>query len=170
MKCIIKLKYATDKPYWVNRKKFYKYVDQKNLAQRESKILENCYDIGLLITKKNGEWYFEPPIIYLNNRRICFTGGRHRTIVLSRHLDVLPMALRVPNVYPFCQSVLDEIIEREIEMEEVFQLPDLETRDFRKEKPVSAKDAATANKVNREPVPLVIFGTEPVSSDTQEKE
>jgi len=129
MNCIIKLKDDRDKPYWVNRKKFCKYVDPNNLALRDSKKVEKCYHSGWFIKRENKPWYFEPARFYFDNRRILFLNGRHRTILLSRYLDVLPMA-KIWGTYPTCQNIWNEVKEREIELEEEFQLPDLLIRDF----------------------------------------
>ena len=102
-------------------------VDLDDLACRESQEVVDCYLSGWFSREKKGELYFNPPAFYLENGRALFINGRHRAILLSRYLEILPMALT--QVDTISQNVLGEIIEREIELEEVFQLPDLPIRE-----------------------------------------
>ena len=67
-------------------------VDPDDLACRESQLVEEYY---------RADWfYFEPgatlfnaPAFYLKDNRAFFINGRHRTVLLARHLSLLPMAL-----------------------------------------------------------------------------
>jgi hypothetical protein len=102
-------------------------VDQVDLACRESAEIKDCYLAAWFSWSQNGERCFSPPAFYLKNARAFFINGRHRALLLSRHLRVLPMALTQVDV--FSQDALECIVDREIELNEILVLPDLPIQD-----------------------------------------
>ena len=123
MNCKIQLTAAWDRPYWIRWTDFKKCVDEDDLACRDSWVIQDCYLATWFSYSENGERHFNPPTFCLRNGLASFINGRHRTILLSKHLDILPMALAQTDAES--QSILDGIVEREIGLDEVIVLPDL---------------------------------------------
>ena len=78
------------------------------------------------------DWFYELdgasrsfiiPTVQFCNGRTEFINGRHRTAVLIKYLDFLPLAL----VHPFLieKSLLDQITRRPIRKNQLIDLPDL---------------------------------------------
>jgi hypothetical protein len=127
MNCKLDLTNDSDTPYWVNWSAFMRHVDVDDLACRESQEVTDCYLSSWFRLGQNGQRLFNPPAFYLKNGRALFINGRHRAILLSRHLDVLPMALTQMDATS--QPALHQIAERRIDPDEVFVLPDLPEKD-----------------------------------------
>lgn len=70
--------------------KLLQYADSKDLQCRNSEIIEDLYHADWFFEYKNGN-YFEAPAIYITEGVIKFINGRHRTILLSRHINVFPV-------------------------------------------------------------------------------
>ena len=127
MKCKLDLTTHSDMPYWVNWIAFMRHVDREDLARRESKKVVDCYLSSWFHRGQNGIYFFNPPAFYLDKGQALFINGRHRTVLLSRYLEVLPMALT--QMDSASESVLREIVQGGIDLDEVFVLPDLPMRD-----------------------------------------
>ena len=123
MECKIDITAITDLAAWVSRKAFMVNVDPGDLACRESEKVADWYHPDWFRSDENGESYFTPPAFEF--RAGCLRGinGRHRTVLLFRHMDVIPMLLVLPNRWP--SEKLVEIMLREIEDSETVVLPDL---------------------------------------------
>ena len=127
MDCRISVTKASDKPYLVKSEEFMRYVDQDDLACRESDIVQNVY-LADWFYYASGQRYFYLPTFFLDGGRPFFINGRHRTILLSRYLDLLPMAFaQIPltQMGPDSQSVLERLVYRELMEGELIDLPDL---------------------------------------------
>lgn len=136
---IIKQK-EDDKLILVNVKEFMKYVDQKDLSNRDSKIIENKYHKNWLY-ELNGCKYFVPPVAFIrDNGDIRFVNGRHRFVLLSRHLKEFPIAIDgIGNdIFGYSSDVslktFEEIKVKLLENDCSFLLPELEFGEFLKEK------------------------------------
>jgi hypothetical protein len=70
--------------------------------------------------------YFNPPAFYLVRSAVYFINGRHRAILLSRFLPLVPMSLT--NIDQASKPMLDAIVSRPIDLHEEFELPDLPMR------------------------------------------
>lgn len=123
MKCRIDITAATDIAAWVTRDSFKANVDPSDLACRESKYVNDWYHPDWFRHGKNGELYFTPPAFEFRNGCLLGINGRHRAVLLYRHLDVIPMLLVAPGTWP--KDKLAEIVQREIGEGENVQLPDL---------------------------------------------
>ena len=121
---------------------FFANVDPKDLACRISQDIHDWYHPDWFY-KCSGESYFKPPaFMYLNGGR-CGINGRHRTILLYRHLDVIPMLLVLPDRWP--QAKLREIMLRKIRANEEVDLPDLPTLD---PEPIEIEDSEVLPSVD----------------------
>lgn len=126
MKCRVALTAEGDRPYWIRRDAFQRCVDHENLACRDSTTVENFY-LSNWFHENGGLIYFSVPAFYLEQGRAYFINGRHRTVLLSRYLALLPMALT--QVDTRSAATLEQIAERAIALDESFDLPDLPVRD-----------------------------------------
>jgi hypothetical protein len=99
-----------------------KCVDPIDLSRREAADVRNFYLPDWFRTEQAAT-YFNPPAFYLRNGCAFFINGRHRAILLGRHLSLVPMALTQLDTRS--QSTLANIAEREIAADEEFDLPDL---------------------------------------------
>lgn len=131
---IVKLKppNAKDEFYLVNMDAFLKIVCPEDLARRNFIEIKNAFQLHWF---KNieGENYFHAPEFFLTNGVARFINGRHRTLMLSKHLKDLPMALTNIDGYPFLgktpsevsQAVLKSITISKLNGDETFDFPDL---------------------------------------------
>ena len=114
---------AQDKFYLIKMDAFMSIVDQWDLAQRESQTIEDAYHEYWFSGCSNGCRLFHAPEFYLEKGIAKFINGRHRTLVLSRHLEEAPMALT--NMDNHSEITLQNISIRALTGDEVFDFPDL---------------------------------------------
>lgn len=123
MKCKIDITASTDLAAWVSREAFMSNADPSDLACRESEMVGDWYHLGWFRTGDNGELYFTPPAFEFRNGCLRGINGRHRAVLLFRHLELIPMLLVRPLMWP--KEKLAEIVQREIGSNETLELPDL---------------------------------------------
>lgn len=123
MKCKIRKTAQTDLPAWVSRKAFMANVDSSDLACRESKVVSDWFHPDWFNRDGNGDLYSIPPAFWFWDGCLRGINGRHRAILLFRHMEAIPMLLVLPNEWP--KEKLSEIMQREIGEEEIVDLPDL---------------------------------------------
>ena len=122
MQCRVDITAAGDRPFLIKREEFMHCVDEKDLACRDSATVLDQY-LATWFHWNDGECFFNLPAFYLRNGRALFINGRHRTILLSRHLDRLPMALT--QLDHASESTLENLVARPLSEGEVIFLPDL---------------------------------------------
>lgn len=122
MKCKIDITAATDLPAWVSRHAFMSNVDPDDLACRESKDVFDWYHPEWFRHDTNGDLRFTPPAFIFSRGHLRGINGRHRAVLLSRHLDIIPMLLVHPEGWPV--GKLMEIAHRKIDEDEIIDLPD----------------------------------------------
>lgn len=127
MKCRIDLQASTDRPFWIDWAQFSQYVDHVDLACRESKVVENFYR-SAWFHFQDDQWFFSPPAFYLRQGSAFFINGRHRAVLLSRHLQLVPMSLTQSDKQS--ESMLSSIAKGQLALDEVFELPDLPMREI----------------------------------------
>ena len=85
------------------------------------------YWIGIIQTgfgrPRAASFYFTPPAFAFRDRYLRGVNGRHRAILLFRHLDVIPMLLVLAHEWP--KEKLAEIMEGQIGGDDIVALPDL---------------------------------------------
>ena len=123
MKCKIDITAITDVAAWISRKTFMANVDPEDLTCRESEDVADWYHPDWFRPDENGYLCFTPPAFEFRGGRLRGINGRHRTVLLFRHMDFIPMLLVLPNRWP--REKLAEIIMREIGNTEIVELPDL---------------------------------------------
>jgi len=127
---------AQDEFYLIKTEQFMLAVDQTDLAQRNSQRIEDAYHQHWLSPCPDGTYLFHAPEFYLTSGVARFINGRHRTLVLSKHLIEIPMALTNMDGYPIWaahahQSSLDVLARmyvRKVTAREAFSFPDLPVR------------------------------------------
>src|SRR3954462_8214036 len=92
MRCRVDLTVASDRPYLVRRDSFMKIVDPWDFACRESAVVRDAFLHDWF--RRDGDYLaFNPPAFYLKDGIARFINGRHRTVLLFRYMQVVPMAL-----------------------------------------------------------------------------
>lgn len=126
MKCRIDITAATDIAAWVTKVAFMDNVDTDDLACRESEGVFDWYHPDWFPPNNDGELHFIPPAFEFRNGHLRGINGRHRAILLFRHLDVIPMLLVRPSLWP--DGKLAEVVHHDIKEGEIVELPDLPTK------------------------------------------
>ncbi len=127
MKSRIVLNTSDDRGYWINWDKFFPHIDHEDLALRDSRTVLDYYLSSWFYEPEEDVHLFKPPAFTLRLRYARFINGRHRTILLSKHMKHIPMALTQIN--PDHEWILDEVSVRSLSESEVFEIPDFEIKD-----------------------------------------
>lgn len=88
---VIKTK-SSDRLILVDSAKLMEYVVSKDMKCRNTDIVEDAYHRDWFY-EYEGEVYFTPPSAYIENGRILFIDGRHRSILLARYLKKFPFLI-----------------------------------------------------------------------------
>lgn len=124
---------ARDEFHLIEWSQFIRIVDQQDLARRNSETIIDAYHEHWLASCEDGIYLFHAPEFYLEAGIARFINGRHRTLLLGRHLSEFPMALANMDGYPISASqpqpqsmeVLKQISKKKLDSREPFELPDL---------------------------------------------
>ncbi len=108
-------------------------IDQSDLAQRNSQDIKNVYHKHWLSDCQDGRYVFDAPQFYLTKGVARFINGRHRTLLLIKHLTEIPMALTGMDGYPIWAThphqlsinSLNQMSVRKLTGQEIFTFPDL---------------------------------------------
>ena len=111
----------SDKPYWVPLDVFEQRFDQDDYLCRDLKHVPDQYLSNWFHEEQDGRRFFILPTVYIISGRTEFISGRHRTAVLSRHLQELPIAFAEGLAQDFAAS----LGLCPIPMDQPFALPDL---------------------------------------------
>ena len=123
MKCKIDITAAEDVPAWVTREAFMRNTDPKDLACRESAEVHDYYHAGWFRRDEGGHLRFTPPAFAFYAGHLQGINGRHRAVLLCRHMEIIPMLLVRADTWP--QEKIAEVMHRRIGEEELIELPDL---------------------------------------------
>jgi len=123
MKCKISITMETDLAAWVTREAFIANVNSDDLACRESEEIYDWYHPDWFWQDEEDNFYFIPPAFSFRNGFLHGINGRHRAILLFRHMEAIPMLLVLPNEWP--RAKLAEIVLKEISENEIVELPNL---------------------------------------------
>ena len=123
MKCKITITSDNDLPVWLQKKNFEKYVNKKDLALRASKDIYDCYHPNWFNKNQNGEISFIPPAFHFIRGEFYGINGRHRAILLLRHLAIIPILFVNPPLND--KRLMAELIYKKIDVNKNIELPDL---------------------------------------------
>lgn len=122
MKCKVSITALTDIAAQVHRQVFFDNIDPDDLACRESEIVYDWYYANWFFHDK-GDIYFTPPAFEFRDGHLLGINGRHRAVLLSRHLEIFPMLLVMPETWP--EEKIIEVIHKRLKEGETVDLPDL---------------------------------------------
>lgn len=124
---------AQDEFYLIKVEELMAIIDAKDLAQRKSETIEDAYHEHWLTQYEDGSYQFHAPEFYLTKGIVKFINGRHRTLLLSKHLKNMPMALTNMDGFPpfaTCPhpaslEALAKISAHKLTGNEIFEFPNL---------------------------------------------
>jgi hypothetical protein len=127
----------TDRIILVDLKKLIECTSKTDLYCGVAKKIENLYS-KYWFRQSNGEEYFIPPAVYIEDGNIKFINGRHRTLVLKNYLNELPLLVGNLDHDNFgekatvkSKQVLNEITLKQFHEHSIFdKLPELDFGDF----------------------------------------
>ena len=136
MRCRAALASIWETPYWVKCKEFMACIDKDDFGCRQSKVIVNMYSAEWFHPGQDDWNFFYLPTFHLQNGHALFIGGRHRTALLSKHLDFLPKAMTTIDpeggftvkdgpLDKASQIAFKNILHRELSADEIFVLPDM---------------------------------------------
>lgn len=73
----------------------------------------------------DGDRYFLIPPVSIHSQRTQFIAGRHRTVVLLKHLDRIPLSFETRDIADTDRTWINYIVSARIELNSVLELPDL---------------------------------------------
>ncbi len=127
----------SDRLFLVSSKKLMQYVNEEDLNCRDAERVEDAYHKDWF-EEEDGCTYFTPPAAYIQDGEILFINGRHRAILLARHLDQFPFLIRnidmdIDGEKPKESSlkVMDSIKAGDFTSSSTFSVPDLGYGDFK---------------------------------------
>ena len=119
---------AQDVLHLIRADLFFSIVDTSDLAQRQSLDINDAYHKYWFRLAANGDLAFEVPVFYLRSGIAKFINGRHRALLLHRHLAAFPMAVADVDKSAESSFALRKISIRELHGGERFRFPDLPIR------------------------------------------
>lgn len=121
---------ANDVLYLIKINEFMRFVDLHDFSMRNCREIEDKYHRHWLSDGPDDTQLFHAPQFFLTNETIKFINGRHRTLLLSRHLDEVPMAfaraaISLSTDEQDTKRILDSISVRQLTEVDVLFFPDL---------------------------------------------
>lgn len=120
MECLPSVALDTDCPYWISREEFFRGFDQADFQCRNVQDVTSAYLDDWFLTSGSKK-YFYLPTVQLVASGTQFISGRHRTVVLLRYLEEIPVAFETR----FGKSVPSHIAMRKLDLSQSIVLPDL---------------------------------------------
>lgn len=126
-----------DRLILANAKKLFDYADPADLECRDSREVQDLYHPDWFFDY-HGSKYFTPPAVYIERGSIKFINGRHRALLLARHLEAFPLLIGNLDLdrcggtaTELSIQVLNEITVRQFAEHTIFKdLPELKFGDF----------------------------------------
>jgi hypothetical protein len=112
-----------DVPYWVSRQTFLSLLDQDDFEFRDCLDVLPRYRSNWFFRHEAGKLFFILPVVQCVNGRTQFINGRHRTAVLLRYLERVPLALMTP--FRMNEEGLKQITGHPLNLSEPLDLPNL---------------------------------------------
>ena len=115
-----------DRVCWVHSDVFNRIADRWDLAFREARMIEDAYCAAWFAPGEDGQPFFTPPAFALKRGTTEGINGRHRAVLLSRHLLEFPLS--ITSVDDNSQAAFAALVVRAVEPDEIILLPDLPVR------------------------------------------
>jgi hypothetical protein len=122
-----------DELYLIKVEELMAIIDAHDLEQRKSETIEDAYHEHWFTQHEDGSYQFHAPEFYLTRGIVKFINGRHRTLLLGKHLKRIPMALTNMDGFPILATsprqesikALDKISAQKLTVNEILEFPDL---------------------------------------------
>jgi hypothetical protein len=124
MHCFPAVALDADAPFWIPKAAFYRHFDQADFRCRVVQRVVDAY-LEDWFYESDGKRYFKLPPVSVNDGITQFVSGRHRTAVLLRHLDRVPLSFDFRCIRDSDKQWIDSIGAVPIDMGTHFELPDL---------------------------------------------
>ena len=125
MHCLPSVHLDTDIPFWVERSSFIQHFDQTDFLRRTVHNVVDAYLEDWFCIDGDGVRRFMIPPVSVRSRRTQFISGRHRTAVLLKHLDRVPLSFHTREISDADRAWVSSIVAEPIETNSVIELPDL---------------------------------------------
>lgn len=123
MKCKITVTAKNDLPIWIKKEVFEEYVNNEDLELRASKEIYDCYHPNWFKKNQNGEICFKPPAFHFLRGEFYGINGRHRAVLLLRHLSFIPILFVNPPLND--KKLMEELVCQNIDVNKGIEIPDL---------------------------------------------
>ena len=127
MRCRPAVNLPTDVPFWISRSAFFEHFDQADFLCREVRDVTDAY-LSDWFWDKGGVRHFLLPPISVISGSTQFISGRHRTAVLLRHLERIPLSFDFRFIAEADKRWLHSVTDCAVDLTADIDLPDLPIR------------------------------------------
>jgi hypothetical protein len=125
MRCLPAVGLDTNVPLWISKSSFFRHFDQQDFMCRDvQQVVDASWTSGFH-SDGSGNRFFHIPPVAVRHKATQFISGQHRTAVLLRHLEIVPLAFdsrfTTSDEEEWVWSIASGPIEQGVHME----LPDL---------------------------------------------
>ena len=92
MHCLPVVNLDTDVPFWISRSSFSQHFNQRDFMCRDVEHVVDAYLEEWFYSDANGNRCFLIPPVSVRRKVTEFISGRHRTAVLLRYLESVPLS------------------------------------------------------------------------------
>jgi hypothetical protein len=128
LQCLPYVDLDTDAPWWVTKSAFLEHFDLDDFMCRKIQQVVDAYLVEWFHEGPNGIRFFHIPPVSVHNKRTQFITGRHRTAVLLRHLDRIPLSFDMRTIDDADRDWIKSIALAPLDMTTLIELPDLPIR------------------------------------------
>ena len=118
----------TDIPYWVSEASFYQHFDQQDFTCRDILDVVDAYLEGWFDFDEAGNRQFMIPPVSVKNGVTQFISGRHRTAVLLKFMQRIPICFDSRWLAESDKKWVDSVAAKKIDVSKLIELPDLPIR------------------------------------------
>lgn len=129
MVCLPMVHLDTDIPFWVSRVSFLQHFDQDDFRCRKVQSVIDAYLEDWFHIDPAGRRHFKIPPVSVHSARTQFISGRHRTAVLLRHLEHVPLSFDFRDISQVDKDWLHRVVECPVDLTADIVLPDLPIMD-----------------------------------------
>jgi len=123
--CKLAVNLDTDIPYWVEVSSFLNIFDQSDFKSRNVQNVTDAYLKDWFYDDSNGDCCFLIPPVSVHGGVTQFISGRHRTAVLMRHMNRLPLSFDSRDLSEADETWIESVASKLINLEvEEIELPD----------------------------------------------
>lgn len=125
LRCYPAVGLDTDHPFWVSKSSFNRHFDQTDFMCRSVHNVVDAYLANWFHRDAAGKRYFTLPPVSVIRGSTQFISGRHRTAVLLRHLEQVPLSFDFRHILDADRTWLQSVVTAPIDLSTEIALPDL---------------------------------------------